>query len=786
MAENTNNSNQTVILDVQANTSGLQPAIDGVRKIKKDIDDVNNNPINPKVEIPTDSVKSFKQQLKEAREQALALAAAGKDNTEEYNQAVRTIAELNDQMATLGRMVDAADVGNKFQGAVKAASLLASTVQGVASGLTLIGVSGDTAAEAVAKLQAISGVVDALNSFGDAQDYIKGLITSLRGVQAAEEGVTVATTTATTAQKGLKVALASLGIGAIVLAVGYLIANFDDIKESVKKLIPGLGEAGETFDKVKAFVIGLGNAVVQYAIAPIKALIDIVKGDFKGAVEDMKKGFDVVGNVQSEYNNQRKKQADEAAREAAKKRADELDGALKIYAANGIEVLSLQKEQLQLRIKQEKEGSDEQKKAILDLAVWEGQQNKKKADEQKKLADKAAEKAKQAAEKTANERKTALDEIKKTEEENQKDILQLNMNARDKELSNLQIDYDKKKKAFDKYGQDTSNLTTKYNNQKAEINKKYDEQINQALTDRANKNLDTYKQKELEINKFYDNLLKTATDKEKELLEARRKSELSALGRESDLNRVSVEKNIKLTTTTSENTISDSDTPDQRKKKTLAVLAAQQEAEDAAYDLKKEQLAGQNAEIEQLTADHNAKLLDINRQRTEANKALDKAEFEQKQQIANSTADLMSSAGELLQENTIASKGLSAASTLIRTYESATLAYKNGLEAGGPYGIILGAISAAAAVAAGLANVKKILAVQVAGSSSSSAPSVSTSSIASASAPVINTSSLSQSTTPQDVRVVNQTDTTVRAYITDKDLKDNESKSNFFNNLSTY
>ncbi|WP_322518637.1 hypothetical protein [Chitinophaga sancti] len=281
-------------------------------------------------------------------------------------------------------------------------------------------------------------------------------------------------------------------------------------------------------------------------------------------------------------------------------------------------------------------------------------------------------------------------------------------------------------------------------------------------------------------------LLKTATDKEKEVIEARRKSELAAVSKESGLNDVNVKANIQLTKTTSENTISDSDTPDQRKEKTLAVLAAQQDAENAAYDLKKEQLGEQNAEIEQLTADHNAKLLDINRQRTEANKALDKAEFEQKQQIANASADLMSSVAELAGENTIAQKGLSAAATLIRTYESAMLAYKNGLEAGGPYGIILGAVSAAAAVAAGLSNVKKILAVQIAGSSSSSAPSVSTSSITSASAPVINTSSLSQSTTPQDVRVINQADTTVRAYITDKDLKNNEQKSTFFNSLSTY
>ncbi|WP_322518639.1 hypothetical protein [Chitinophaga sancti] len=304
MADNTNDS-QRIILEVQSDASGLQPAIDGVRNIQNSVNDINNTPIQPDVNIPTDSVKSFKQQLKEAREAALALAQAGKENTEEYNQAVRTIASLTDQMEVLGRAVAAADVGNRLNGAVKAASLLASTVQGVAGGLELVGVSGDTAAEAVAKLQAISGIVDALNSFQDANDYIKGLILSLRGVSVAEEGVAATTTATTTTMKGLKVALASLGITAIVLAVGYLIANFDEIKESVKKLIPGLGEAGETFDKVKSFVIGLGNAVVQYAIAPIKALIDIVKGDFKGAVEDMKKGFDVVGNVQSEYNNQR-------------------------------------------------------------------------------------------------------------------------------------------------------------------------------------------------------------------------------------------------------------------------------------------------------------------------------------------------------------------------------------------------------------------------------------------------------------------------------------------------
>lgn len=60
-------------------------------------------------------------------------------------------------------------------------------------------------------------------------------------------------------------------------------------------------------------------------------------------------------------------------------------------------------------------------------------------------------------------------------------------------------------------------------------------------------------------------------------------------------------------------------------------------------------------------------------------------------------------------------KAAAIAQAIINTYKNATIAYGDGLEAGGPYGVALGAVFAAVAVAAGLANVAAIRAQSVGG-----------------------------------------------------------------------
>lgn len=92
------------------------------------------------------------------------------------------------------------------------------------------------------------------------------------------------------------------------------------------------------------------------------------------------------------------------------------------------------------------------------------------------------------------------------------------------------------------------------------------------------------------------------------------------------------------------------------------------------------------------------------------------------------TADALSSFSELAGQQTALGKGLAIAAATINTYQSAVSSYNAlaGITIAGP---ALGALAAAAAVASGIANVKKILSIKVpgqsGGGSAGSAPSMS-------------------------------------------------------------
>lgn len=93
-----------------------------------------------------------------------------------------------------------------------------------------------------------------------------------------------------------------------------------------------------------------------------------------------------------------------------------------------------------------------------------------------------------------------------------------------------------------------------------------------------------------------------------------------------------------------------------------------------------------------------------------------KQQTELGQQAAmQATADLTTSIAGLVGEQTTAGKALAIASTTINTYQAAMQAYLNGQQIGGPWGIAAGIIAAAAAVATGVANIKRITAVKIPG-----------------------------------------------------------------------
>ena len=99
-------------------------------------------------------------------------------------------------------------------------------------------------------------------------------------------------------------------------------------------------------------------------------------------------------------------------------------------------------------------------------------------------------------------------------------------------------------------------------------------------------------------------------------------------------------------------------------------------------------------------------------------KDLAKAKVDAAVEAADAVASTLNMASELLGKNTAAGKALAVASATISTFTSAQKAYEAAI--GIPFvGSILAPINAGLAVVAGIANVKKILAVQVPGQAGS-------------------------------------------------------------------
>jgi hypothetical protein len=111
------------------------------------------------------------------------------------------------------------------------------------------------------------------------------------------------------------------------------------------------------------------------------------------------------------------------------------------------------------------------------------------------------------------------------------------------------------------------------------------------------------------------------------------------------------------------------------------------------------------------------------KENADAQKAIDKEVSKQKEENLRKVGDLLGNLSNLLGESTAAGKAAGVAQATISTYQSAVQSYNSlsGIPVVGP---ALGAVAAGVAVASGIANVKKILAVKVpGGGGGGSAPS---------------------------------------------------------------
>lgn len=147
-------------------------------------------------------------------------------------------------------------------------------------------------------------------------DDVDGLLGEVAGnVNSLFPLIKQTTAAATAGLKGIKKAIATTGIGLLIVAVGELAAHFDDVRRAV-------GITDDKFQEFKSTVtgvlktivagaVGVGNSVFQFLITPFKTFIEVVEGAgtllkdiFTGRFKKIKEdAVDAVNAVKTALNN---------------------------------------------------------------------------------------------------------------------------------------------------------------------------------------------------------------------------------------------------------------------------------------------------------------------------------------------------------------------------------------------------------------------------------------------------------------------------------------------------
>ena len=189
-----------------------------------------------------DNSKSLKAQYKEAVAELQKMSAQYGETSEQAIKAAKAAADLKDQIGFSKDLVDSFNPDAKFNALSRSIGGVLDGFQAFEGAMGLIGVEGEQIQETLLKVQSAMALSQGIQGVMEAKDSLLQLGTVLKSTAIGQAVLTAATAAynyvvgaSTTALKLFRIALISTGIGALVVGVGLLIANFEKIVDLVKK-----------------------------------------------------------------------------------------------------------------------------------------------------------------------------------------------------------------------------------------------------------------------------------------------------------------------------------------------------------------------------------------------------------------------------------------------------------------------------------------------------------------------------------------------------------------------
>ena len=199
-----------------------------------------------------DNSKSLKSQYKEAIAELQKVSQQYGETSKEAVKAAQAAAQLKDQIAFSKDLVSSFNPDAKFDSLTKSIGGALNGFQAYEGAMGLIGANNEELQKTMLKVQSAMALSQGIQGVFEAKDAFVQLGTVIKSTAIGQALLTVATAAynfvlaaSTTGLKLFRLALISTGIGALIVGVGLLIANFEKILGLFGPLIQGLKDFGD-------------------------------------------------------------------------------------------------------------------------------------------------------------------------------------------------------------------------------------------------------------------------------------------------------------------------------------------------------------------------------------------------------------------------------------------------------------------------------------------------------------------------------------------------------------
>lgn len=729
-----------------------------LKEYKKHIDDLRGSLLQ--LDETSEEYNKIAQEIVEEQNKLNDVMKVGKQTTDaaegSYNQLAQTMSELKKQWKATGDEAERNELGAKI---LDINNQLKELDASTGNYQRNVGDYANAFEQAFDKC--LDGIITIDGPLGELGGTVKNMIPIIKAVNA----------TAISGLSGIKKAIASTGIGLLIVAVATLIAHWEDLKKVIGKVVGVQDTYTQSVEASKAAMEELKNEIKaankeitfqsNLLAAQGATRLEILQNeltDEQKIVDDLWKQY----NRKIDFYNLYKDAGAKSQRQAAELRKQEADAIYEQIKAqdelikntkNNIKIQeatleksakdrikaieeSLLSEQEKLRIQYEKDLELAKQYGLDTLAITE------KYNKDLAALNEKASKDKQNAKKTDSE--ILLEQEKKEAEQ----IIERVHKSTTDELTLLEETYNKEKALLEKLGKDTTELTQEYEDNRKKIIQKEEDEI-QALETERYKNIKNRFDAEAEQLKFEAELEIT---NEQELADAKYRIEQDYLNRKIAAQELYIEEY----NGTQEGLI---------------------EAEEQ-LDAYRQQYANNQKQYEKDSADYAKKKAD----------EVKAAKIASLQATLGLASTVFGSMADLAEEGSEEQKNLQIAETTINTLSGAIGAFMQGMSSyPQPWGAIIGAAGAATATAAGIAQIAKIKSINKDnGSASISSPSISTNSMTAVSPLLDETSDLNRMNMSGMQGNSSKEQQNLRVYVVDQDIRDANNKAEVVEENATF